>query len=237
MKAWGVNNWLARASDRLQPASLPRAACEDVAIEAQANCDAAISTMAATSATAAKRSKGCRERAAKARRMLQDPEIRSSRRGRPAPACSYRQPSRSFLPYCAADRGRSVGWIGKFQQYLGTTASDFMVNSRLKPAPFTRHPAILWHHAVRSLRLEIAVRNDKAVFEAVAGNLKRRRAVQRCRHDAFERNAAKTLLGAPVVVGSDGFDPGQRQSRLVGGRGSSDWRSPRRSHPARDRAP
>lgn len=55
------------------------------------------------------------------------------------------------------------------------TGSDFMVNSRLKMAMRSK-PS---RGDRRSLiRLEIAVRNDKAVFEAVPGDLKCRRSIQ-----------------------------------------------------------
>ena len=65
-----------------------------------------------------------------------------------------------------------------------------------------------------SLRLEIAVRNDKPVFETAVGDLERRGAVQRCRHDALQRDAAEALLrcrsgSRPPVA--DGLGPCQRQ--------------------------
>lgn len=63
-----------------------------------------------------------------------------------------------------------------------------MVNSRLKLA---MRRSLLAAAAVRSIRLEIAVRNKKAVFEAVPGDLKCRRSIQRCGYDAFKRDAAK----------------------------------------------
>ena len=62
------------------------------------------------------------------------------------------------------------------------------------------------------------MRNDQPVLETTAIDFKRRRAVQRCRHDTLKRYATEALLVALIVVGADGFGPGQRQSRSVTGR-------------------
>src|SRR6266511_68005 len=101
------------------------------------------------------------------------------------------------------------------ERCLGKTASDFMVNRWLK---LSRPVSVLnpfGSAAACSIHLEIAVGNDKTIFEAVAGDFKCRRTVQRRRHDALERDTAKTLLAALIVIGSECFDPCQRQGGLA----------------------